>query len=83
MDAPNPAGFPDPRIGPERLLDRMAEKRADAEWIAARLADAESRFMLFADLSLAVDSNPGRTQTAVRWYTSEQITALGTAPPSP
>lgn len=80
MDAPDPTAFPQPAIGPERLLNRMAEKRNDAAWIAARLAEPESRFILFADLSLAVDSDAGRTQTAIRWHTGEQIAALGADP---
>lgn len=77
MDAPNRTSFPQPAIGAESLLDRTAERRADTPWITARLSDAQSRFLLLADLSLAVDSDESRTRTTIRWYTGKQVTALG------
>lgn len=77
MNAPNATPFPQPAIGPESLLNRTADKRTDAPWITARLNDAQSRFLLLADLSLAVDSDEARAHTAIRWYAAEQITTLG------
>lgn len=80
MDAPERSAFPTPRIGTEPNLDRRAEKRADEAWITARLNDPTSRFLLLADLNLAVDSSPDRTETAIRWYDPAAITALGLDP---
>ena len=77
MDAPGRQDFPQPHIGAEQTLDRMAEKRNDKAWIEEQLADANSRFLLFADLSLAVDANADRSETKLRWYTPDQVRELG------
>src|SRR5665811_2309807 len=77
METPNREDFPKPRIGTEPRLDRMAERRTDKAWLAERLADPASRFLLFADLSLAVDSNADQSETRLRWYTPEQVEKLG------
>jgi len=77
METPNREDFPKPRIGTELRLDRMAEMRTDKAWLAERLADPDSRFLLFADLSLAVESNADRSETCLRWHTLEQVEKLG------
>lgn len=77
MNPPDRHSFPRPRIGSELTLNRMADKRGDAAWLAERLAAPSSRFLLFADLSLAVDSNADKSETRLRKYTSAQIAELG------
>lgn len=77
MDAPDREDFPQPRIGTQTLLDRMAEKRTDKAWVADRLADPSSRFLLFSDLALAVDSNEDRTSSQLRWLNADDLEKLG------
>jgi NAD+ diphosphatase len=77
MKAPDRKDFPQPFIGTEPMLDRMAEKRTDEEWVKARLEHADSRFLLLADLSLAVESNEVRSQTRLRWFTAQDARLLG------
>lgn len=55
----------------------MAEKRTDKEWLAERRIHAKSRYLLLADLMLAVDSNEDRTTTELRWYRAKEIESLG------
>lgn len=69
--------FPQPAIHSELTLDRMAQKRRDTAWVKQRLADKNSRFLLFADLALAVDSNADRSATRLRWYEAEDLARLG------
>lgn len=80
MEAPDRKDFPVPRIGSEQRLDRMAEKRTDRDWVAQRIADPSSRFLLFCDLSLAVDSSEDRTETRLRWLDASDIEKLGVKP---
>lgn len=77
MQTPNRRDFPRPGIGSEPRLDRMAERRTDKAWLAERLADAKTRFLLLADLALAVESNADHSETRLRWHTREQIESLG------
>lgn len=79
MTPPDRQSFPIPRIGNEQTLNRMAEKRGDEEWVKGRLGDSRSRFLLLADLSVAVESTPDRSTTRLRWYTSDQVKDLGMA----
>jgi NAD+ diphosphatase len=77
MDTPDRQDFPQPHIGAEQTLNRMAEKRSDKAWIEERLADKNTRFLLFADLSLAVVSNADKSETELRWYSTDEIQKLG------
>lgn len=63
-----------PTLGSVRGLDRCSEKRADRDWVAARLADPASRFLLLVDLKLAVHANGG--ESTIRWHEPAQIAAL-------
>jgi len=69
--------FPQPAIHSALTLDRMAEKRGDTAWVKRRLEDKNSRFLLFADLLLAVDSNADRSETRTRWYAAKDLVKLG------
>lgn len=66
-------------IGSVRGLDRMSEKRADPDWVAAKLADPASRFLLLVELKLVTRPAPGGG-TAIRWFAAEEIAALGIEP---
>jgi NAD+ diphosphatase len=77
MDSPDLKNFHKPHISAEQTLDRMAEKRNDRAWIEEQLASKNSRFLLYANLSLAVDSEADRGDTKLRWHTAEQIRQLG------
>ena len=77
MKVPARTNFPVPRVGPTHRLNRMAEKRNDGDWLAARMADPASRFLLFSDLSLAITSNEDRSETSIRWYNADALAALG------
>ncbi len=77
FNTPDRKDFPQPAIHSELTLNRMAEKRRDTAWVKQRLEDKTSRFLLFADLALAVDSNADRSETSLRWYTAEDLARLG------
>ncbi len=77
MDTPDRQDFPKPHIGAEKTLDRMAEKRSDKAWIDEQRTSKNSRFLLFADLSLAVVSNADKSETELRWYSTDEIQKLG------
>lgn len=71
--------FPDlklPIVGAALDLDRAASQRGDKAWIDERLAAADTRFLVLADLKLAVSSTPTRERTHIRWFTREDIAAL-------
>ena len=64
-------------ILPQLSLDRMGGQRHQAALIEARRASPEARYILLADLKLAVVSNAERTQTALRRFTAEEVMAFG------
>lgn len=76
MKAPSRKKFPKPFIGSELVLDRMAEKRTDEAWVAKKAANRKTRYLLFADLSLAVNSNEDHSRTDIRWHTYEDLLSL-------
>ena len=77
MRVPDRSEFPAPRVGPERHLNRMAEKRGDRDWIAERLADPQSRFLLFAGPRLAIDSEGEGKPAQIRWHTPKDAAKTG------
>ncbi|MGD9867847.1 MAG: NAD(+) diphosphatase [Hyphomicrobiales bacterium] len=66
-----------PGLGPELRLDRAAERRTDREWIAARLGDARSRFLLLVDLKLSILPAPHGARTTLRWYSCGDLARMG------
>ena len=78
MDAYNRLELP--TIGSVRGLERMSEKRTDPDWIAACMADQNSRFLLLIDLQLSVISNEDHSETEVRWFLADELIALGLDP---
>lgn len=77
VDFPDREDFPLFSLRSELNLDRMAEKRGDKGWLAERLADRSSRFLLLADLLLGVNSSAGGGETSLRWHSAAQIGKLG------
>lgn len=69
-----------PGLGPELWLDRAAERRADKAWIAARLEDSCSRFLLLVDLKLSIMPAPVGERTSLRWYSHADLTRMGCDP---
>lgn len=64
-------------IAAQTALNRMGERRRDAEWIASLKASAEARFYLLVGLSVAVVSTPEREHTRLREFTAEALAAAG------
>jgi hypothetical protein len=69
--------FPAPRVGPMRALDRMAEKRGDAKWVSAKMAEGSTRFLLIAGLKLGIDSEGSGGPAKLRWLTPDQVLKIG------
>ena len=68
-----------PTLRAVRSLDRMSHKRSDADWLAERARSKQSRTLLLVDLKPAIVSNPGKTQSSLRWFSTGEIEALGLA----
>ncbi|MCH9806105.1 MAG: NAD(+) diphosphatase [Alphaproteobacteria bacterium] len=68
-----------PTLGPTIELDRLAEKRADKEYMAQLIEAESSRFFVIAGAKPVVDSNEDRTRRSLHWFTGPQITDLGLA----
>ncbi|HEY5791496.1 MAG TPA: NAD(+) diphosphatase [Gammaproteobacteria bacterium] len=61
-------------------IDRLEQRRADPEWLAARLADPASRFLPFHELKPLIALQPA---TALGWVARESVAAFldaGTEP---
>lgn len=55
----------------------MSERRGDKNWIAERLSDPRSRFMLYAAQKLAIDSQGEGGPASIRWLDSAGVLAAG------
>lgn len=64
-------------IRPQLTLNRMGERRGDAAWLDGLKTSAEARFILLADLKLAVLSNPDRTETRLRFFSKTELDEAG------
>ena len=65
-----------PTIRTSTLLDRLAQRRADAGHIDALAADPAARFMLLVNGRALIRSNADRTQTSIRWLSAGDLVAL-------
>jgi NAD+ diphosphatase len=63
-------------IPPQLNLDRASARRGDAAWIESQRRDPEARYLLVADLKLAVVSNAERTQTALRRFAAQELAGV-------
>lgn len=71
-----PASLHKPAIGSQLTAGRFASRCGDAQWLAEQRRSPQARFMVLADLRLAVASNPDRTETFIRWHSAEELAAL-------
>ena len=72
-----------PTLASMRGLDRCAERRADKDWIAARLADPSSRVMALVDLQLALTADPRQGPAGINWHGLSVLQALKDEPVAP
>lgn len=69
--------LPASHIRPQLGLNRFGEKRADREWIDGQRGAPGARYILLADLKLAIVSNAERTRTQLRFFAGEELAGLG------
>jgi NAD+ diphosphatase len=62
-----------PTVGATLMLDRLALKRSDADFIKAKHAAPGARFLLLADLKPVIRSNPERTAASLAWFSLEDL----------
>ena len=67
-------------LGPQRALDRMSARRADAAFVSSLHTHPDSRFALLLDLKPVMVTIVGRSAAALRWLTPAEVEALGVAP---
>jgi hypothetical protein len=66
-----------PTVGATTMLDRLAHKRSDPEFVKSKLAAPDARFLLLADLKPVIRSNPERTTAKLAWFSFEELTQFG------
>ncbi len=76
-DFPDAKDFPPFSLRSEDALDRMAQMRGDTGWLKEQLAGKGARFLLLADLQIAVTSNSDGSETGLRWHDAGDIGKLG------
>jgi NAD+ diphosphatase len=74
---PTPPSTPMRHILPQLSLNRRGERRSDRDWIDGLRAAPAARYILLADLKLAIVSNPERTRTRLRIFSGGELTELG------
>ncbi len=62
-----------PTVRTTTRLDRAGTRRANADFIAAQVADARARFLLLSDLKPIIVSNTERTDGALRWFSHSDL----------
>jgi NAD+ diphosphatase len=66
-----------PTVGATTMLDRIALKRSDPEFVKSRLNAPGARFLLLADLKPVIRSNPERTTAKLAWFSLGELTEFG------
>lgn len=66
-----------PTLSTTRALERMGQKRSDADWIEARRTDPGARFLVLADLKPVILSSADRKSGAIRWFSRAELVMLG------
>ena len=66
-----------PTVGATTLLDRHGPKRADADFVKAKLEAPGSRFLILADLKPVIRSNAGRTEAKLAWFSRDDLAQFG------
>ena len=62
-----------PTVGATRMLDRLALKRSDADFIKSKQNAPGARFLLLADLKPVIRSNPERTTATLAWFSLGEL----------
>jgi NAD+ diphosphatase len=62
-----------PTLGATLMLDRLALKRSDPDFVKARQNAPEARFLLLADLKPVIRSNPERTRATLAWFSLREL----------
>jgi NAD+ diphosphatase len=62
-----------PTVGATLMLDRLALKRSDADFIKSRQTAPGARFLLLADLKPVIRSNPERTAARLAWFSLDEL----------
>jgi NAD+ diphosphatase len=62
-----------PTVGATLMLDRLALKRSDADFIKSKQNAPGARFLLLADLKPVIRSNPERTTAKLAWFSLEEL----------
>jgi NAD+ diphosphatase len=63
-------------IPPQLSLDRAGARRGDAAWIEGLHGHPEARYILVADLKLAVVSTAERAETVLRSFTAQELAGV-------
>lgn len=66
-----------PTVGTTKLLDRLGQKRSDAEFVKLKLEAPQTRFLILADLKPVVRSNAERTTAKLAWFSREELEQFG------
>lgn len=66
-----------PTLGAATLLDRLAHRRADAQFLERLRSAGDARFMVLRDGKPVVRSNPDRTATRLAWLSAAELRGLG------
>jgi NAD+ diphosphatase len=62
-----------PTVGATLMLDRLALKRSDQDFIKSKHTAPGARFLLLADLKPVIRSNPERTAASLAWFSLEDL----------
>jgi NAD+ diphosphatase len=66
-----------PTVGATTMLDWLAHKRGDDEFVKSKLKEPGTRILLLADLKPVIRSNPERTTAKLAWFSPEEIAGFG------
>lgn len=64
-------------VGATAMLDRLAHKRSDEEFVKSKLGEPGTRILLLADLKPVIRSNAERTVAKLAWFSPGELAELG------
>ena len=70
-----------PTVGATTMLDRIAHRRSDPEFVKLKLNAPGARFLLLADLKPVIRSNAERTTARLAWFSLGELTEYGLPAP--
>ena len=68
-----------PTLGPATGLDRASDRRSDRAFMDGLLGADNVRFLVMANGKPVIQSNPARTEAAIRWFSGKQVAEMGLA----